>query len=83
VLTDVTTPLLPVAVHALVKSQIIADAEKAAELKKPSPHSAHKKTKPLGLVFHVAALAVYLKSGEMFSSFYFVLENHIVRYYLV
>lgn len=73
VLTNVTKPLLPVTVHALVKPQIIADAEKAAELKKPPPHTAYHKTKLLGVVLHVAALAACLKSGEMFSCFYFVL----------
>lgn len=82
-LTNVTKTLLPVAVHALLKPQIIADAEKATELKKPPPHTAYHKTKPLDTVLYVAALAVCLKSGKMFSSFYFVLENHIVRNDLV
>lgn len=79
VLTNVTKSLLPVAARALVNPQRTADAEKAAELTKLPPHSADHKTKPLDTV----APAVCLKSAEMFSSFYFVLENHIVRNYLV
>lgn len=40
-------------------------------------------TKPLGLVLCLTALAASFKSGEKFSFFYFVLENHIIRNYLV
>lgn len=38
--------------------------------------------KPLALVLDVIALATYFKSEDMFSYFYFVLENHVARNYL-